>query len=84
MWPFIFYSGKLNTEIVFIQLPIIMAINTIKYLSITSNKIKKVQGISNREVKNNNNDNDNGEYYNICLNCADKIVEFPSLHHELQ
>ena len=84
MWPFIFYSGKLNTEIVFIQLPIIMAINTIKYLSITSNTIKKVQGISNREGKNNNNDNDNGEYYNICLNCANKIVEFPSLHHELQ
>ena len=74
----------MDTEIVFIQLPIIMAINTIKYLSITSNKIKKVQGISNREGKNNNNDNDNGEYYNICLNCADKIVEFPSLHHELQ
>ena len=59
-------------------------INTIKYLSITSNKIRKVQGISNGEGKNNNNDNDNGEYYNICLNCADKIVEFPSLHHELQ
>ncbi|HET8857643.1 MAG TPA: hypothetical protein VFM28_08970 [Nitrososphaeraceae archaeon] len=43
-------------------------INTIKYLSITSSNMKKVQSISN-EVKN------NGEYYNICLNCADKIVD---------
>jgi hypothetical protein len=32
----------------------------------------------------NNNNEDNGEYYNICLNCADKTVQFPSLHHELQ
>ena len=43
-------------------------INTIKYLNITSSNMKKVQSISN-EVKN------NGEYYNICLNCADKIVD---------
>ena len=46
--------------------------------------MKMIISISYREGKNNNNDEDNGEYYNICLNCADKIVEFPSLHHELQ
>ncbi len=46
-------------------------INTIKYLNITSSNMKKVQSISNDEVK-----NDNDEYYNICLNCADKIVDF--------
>ncbi|HSE99674.1 MAG TPA: hypothetical protein VLA48_02170 [Nitrososphaeraceae archaeon] len=50
-------------------------INTIKYLNVTTSNIKKVQGISNGEEKNNKNNNDNGEYYNICLNCADKIVE---------
>ena len=44
-------------------------INTINYLSITSSNMKKVQSISTNEVKN------NGEYYNICLNCADKIVD---------
>lgn len=49
-------------------------INTIKYLNVTTSSIKRVQGISNDEVKNNNN-NDNGKYYNICLNCTDKIVE---------
>jgi hypothetical protein len=49
-------------------------INTIKYLNVTSSDMKKVQGISNDEVKN-NNDNDDGEYYNICLNCVDKIVD---------
>ena len=49
-------------------------INTIKYLNITSSKMKKVQSISNDEVK--KDDDDNGEYYNICLNCADKIVDF--------
>jgi hypothetical protein len=48
-------------------------INTIKYLNITSSNMKKVQSMSNDEVK---NDDDNGEYYNICLNCADKIVDF--------
>lgn len=48
-------------------------INTIKYLNITSSNMKKVQSISNDEVK--NDDDDNGEYYNICLNCADKIVD---------
>ena len=47
-------------------------INTIKYLNVTSSNIKKVQGISNGEEK---NDNGNGEYYNICLNCVDKIVD---------
>ena len=49
-------------------------INTIKYLNVTSSNMKKIQGISNDEVKN-NNDNDDGEYYNICLNCVDKIVD---------
>lgn len=49
-------------------------INTIKYLNITSSNMKKVQSISNDKVKNNHED-DNGEYYNICLNCADKIVD---------
>lgn len=48
-------------------------INTIKYLNITSSNMKKVKSISNDEVK--NDDDDNGEYYNICLNCADKIVD---------
>jgi hypothetical protein len=55
-------------------------INTIKYLNVTSSNIKKVQGISNGEEKN-NYDNDNGEYYNICLNCADKIVELMRYNH---
>jgi hypothetical protein len=45
-------------------------INTIKYLNVTSSNVKKVQGISNVEENGNN-----GEYYNICLNCTDKIVE---------
>ncbi len=49
-------------------------INTIKYLNITSSNMKKVHSISNDEVK--KDDDDNGEYYNICLNCADKIVDF--------
>jgi hypothetical protein len=49
-------------------------INTIKYLNVTSSNMKKVQNISNDEVKN-NNDNGEGEYYNICLNCVDKIVD---------
>ena len=48
-------------------------INTIKYLNITSSNMKKVQSISNDGVK--NDDDDNGEYYNICLNCVDKIVD---------
>jgi hypothetical protein len=48
-------------------------INTIKYLNITSSNMKKVQSISNDEAK--NDDDDNGEYYNICLNCVDKIVD---------
>lgn len=49
-------------------------INTIKYLNITSSNMKKVQSISNDKVKN-NHDDDNDEYYNVCLNCADKIVD---------
>ncbi len=45
-------------------------INTIKYLNVTSTNVKK--GSSKEKTK----INDNGdEYYNVCLNCADKIVE---------
>jgi hypothetical protein len=50
-------------------------INTIKYLNVTSSNIKKVQGISNGE------ENDDSEYYNICLSCADKIVELMRYNH---
>lgn len=50
-------------------------INSIKYLNITSTNIKK--GSSNEKEKNNNN----YEYYNVCLNCADKIVELMKYNH---
>ena len=45
-------------------------INTIKYLNVTTSNVKKVQGTSNVVE-----DDNNGEYYNICLNCTDKIAE---------
>ena len=48
---------------------------SIKYLNITSTNIKK--GSSNEKEKNNNN----YEYYNVCLNCADKIVELMKYNH---
>jgi hypothetical protein len=44
-------------------------INTIKYVNVSSSNIKKVQGLSNKE------ENNNGEYYNVCLNCTSKIAE---------
>ena len=50
-------------------------INTIKYLNVTTPNFKKIQGISNDKVKDEDDDDGNGEYYSICLNCADKIVE---------
>ncbi|MGE0242652.1 MAG: hypothetical protein AB7F53_04555 [Nitrososphaeraceae archaeon] len=50
-------------------------INTIKYLNVTSTNVKK----GNSDEKEKNNDND--EYYNICLNCADKIVELMRYNH---
>ena len=51
-------------------------INTIKYLNVTSTNVKK--GSSNEKEKINDN---NDEYYNVCLNCADKIVELMRYNH---
>jgi hypothetical protein len=50
-------------------------INTIKYLNVTSTNIKKDR--SNEKGENTNND----EYYNVCLYCADKIVELMKYNH---
>ena len=51
-------------------------INTIKYLNVTSTNVKK--GSSNEKEKINDN---NDEYYNVYLNCADKIVELMRYNH---
>ena len=51
-------------------------INTIKYLNVTSTNVKK----SSYNEKEKINDIDE-EYYNVCLNCADKIVELMRYNH---
>ena len=46
-------------------------INTIKYLNVSSSSNKNKKSATS----NNNEENDYHEYYNICLNCIEKIAE---------
>jgi hypothetical protein len=50
-------------------------INTIVYLNVSSSSSSSNNKTKKSEVLTNNNDDLSDKYYNICLNCVEKITE---------